>query len=686
MSVSEEQRQIIANVVREVILPEFSQGMERSFDGRLATMNQTVMSVAERVRLLEEKITTMTPGRANSIRDKMKEARDYKPKEWSGEKSYPFSRLGKCVRNWGSVLNSKFDQILNVAESHEYLDDDKFDKVKEYCTMEDFLELKRALGRLLIDTCAGEAQAFVDVPDRNGFQAWKQLTDHYDPRGGVDRGRAYTRITQPQMTTKRAKDAGKAMQMLKSWENELYMYIAKFGEQISDTAKITAIKAIMPEDMFGSKGAFRGRVYTTYESIRRDIMHFLEDRPPTEAVDMEIGAMDNQGDMVDDATNMKSEEIDSKTNADMINTIYAAMFGGPYVKGKGKGGDVPGWSNWQGKGKSGYYPYNAWVSNSTWAKASHKGEKGEKGEKGDKGKGKGKGKPCWRCGLPGHFARECYTNLEAKGKGKGGGLYEMSPMEDEWKEVDRQEEYYPDFLAALAEEDFPKVGDEDWKVMSARRNKKRRNRKIGMVSFCKDECGDACACSKVGQATSGQDDATTLLILSEGRKPTPAFNMNEKKVTWKKIEAAVDSGAVDIVGNPVDFPGIEVEQTDESKNGDYWVGPGGEHVAKEGVMKVNWETNGGVKKRLMVKAGRVGKTLISADKLCEGGYEVRLTKRSPKLIHEKTGETIPLRRTKGMFILDMWIKVPNADNSTAHRVERMDVGTMSGPGFIRQGW
>ena len=61
----------------------------------------------------------------------------------------------------------------------------------------------------------------------------------------------------------------------------------------------------------------------------------------------------------------------------------------------------------------------------------------------------------------------------------------------------------------------------------------------------------------------------------------------------EKIEAAVDSGAVDIVGNPDDFPGIPVEQTEESKNGDYWVGPGGARVIKEGEMRVNWETDWG---------------------------------------------------------------------------------------------
>eukprot|EP00973_Karenia_brevis_P009282 1257864-Karenia_brevis.AAC.1 len=107
---------------------------------------------------------------------------------------------------------------------------------------------------------------------------------------------------------------------------------------------------------------------------------------------------------------------------------------------------------------------------------------------------------------------------------------------------------------------------------------------------------------------------------------------------------------------------------------------------KQGEMRVNWETNNGVRKSIRIKAGSVGKTLISVDKLCEGGYEARLTKTRPKLIHEKTGETIPLRRVKGMFILDMWVKIGPKKSPAMRDDQKMDVGAVSLPVFVRPGW
>ena len=103
-------------------------------------------------------------------------------------------------------------------------------------------------------------------------------------------------------------------------------------------------------------------------------------------------------------------------------------------------------------------------------------------------------------------------------------------------------------------------------------------------------------------------------------------------------------------------------------------------------MRVNWETDGGVKKSLRIKAGKVGKTLISVDKLCEGGYEARLTKVRPRLINEKSGEVIPLRRSRGMFILDMWVKVSADGSSTVPDGQKMDIGAVKAPVIIRPGW
>lgn len=55
--------------------------------------------------------------------------------------------------------------------------------------------------------------------------------------------------------------------------------------------------------------------------------------------------------------------------------------------------------------------------------------------------------------------------------------------------------------------------------------------------------------------------------------------MEKKK---NKIEAAVDSGACDVVANPADLPDAEVTATKESRSKDHWNGAGGGKIAQLG--------------------------------------------------------------------------------------------------------
>ena len=54
----------------------------------------------------------------------------------------------------------------------------------------------------------------------------------------------------------------------------------------------------------------------------------------------------------------------------------------------------------------------------------------------------------------------------------------------------------------------------------------------------------------------------------------------------------------------------------------------------------------------------MSRTLISVDTRQETGHDVILTKNQPRIVNVRTGETIPLRNSKGMFILDMWLWIP----------------------------
>ena len=72
-----------------------------------------------------------------------------------------------------------------------------------------------------------------------------------------------------------------------------------------------------------------------------------------------------------------------------------------------------------------------------------------------------------------------------------------------------------------------------------------------------------------------------------------------------------------------------------------------------------------MKHGLRAKAGGVGKTLISGDRLLEAGYAVILNRRNPRLMHETTKEIIKLERRNRMFLMKMWVRVKVKKNEVA---------------------
>ena len=132
-----------------------------------------------------------------------------------------------------------------------------------------------------------------------------------------------------------------------------------------------------------------------------------------------------------------------------------------------------------------------------------------------------------------------------------------------------------------------------------------------------------------------------------------AINDNEGR--WMRIDAAIDSGAVDSVINRECIPHIKVWPTPESERGESWTGVGGESIRKEGQVILNWFTDQGNMKRSRFKVGRVKRTLISVSKLNEFGFDARLGKTRPHLFNEHTGEVIELKKDRGMFVLPLWV-------------------------------
>ena len=117
----------------------------------------------------------------------------------------------------------------------------------------------------------------------------------------------------------------------------------------------------------------------------------------------------------------------------------------------------------------------------------------------------------------------------------------------------------------------------------------------------------------------------TISMLAD--KVDSNLNSVEEKWVWKKIEAAVDSGAVDHVIDPDDVPGINMIETDASRAGRAWTGPSGEEIPKLGAIKLPWTIGDGQNRILNFQAGKVGRPLISASRLEDAGIDTRIGRR-----------------------------------------------------------
>ena len=120
----------------------------------------------------------------------------------------------------------------------------------------------------------------------------------------------------------------------------------------------------------------------------------------------------------------------------------------------------------------------------------------------------------------------------------------------------------------------------------------------------------------------------------------------------------VDSGTVECITTRERVPPLSVEETPESRRRETWTFAGGKKIRKERKVTVNWMTASGVSSCGGCKVRSVSRTLISVDRRQETGHDVILTKNQPRIVDVRTAETLPLRKSKGMSILDLWLWIP----------------------------
>ena len=132
----------------------------------------------------------------------------------------------------------------------------------------------------------------------------------------------------------------------------------------------------------------------------------------------------------------------------------------------------------------------------------------------------------------------------------------------------------------------------------------------------------------------------------------------------------MDSGACDCVAPPDTFPGIPIMQTTASRDGLEYTAAGGHRIPNLGMCRPVVFTVDGECNAMAFQMAAISKPLGAVSKFEEAGYEVRFRRpeRGGSFIEcERTGKKTPLRKSGGVYFLDVWMKFGDHVNSQGFR-------------------
>jgi hypothetical protein len=130
---------------------------------------------------------------------------------------------------------------------------------------------------------------------------------------------------------------------------------------------------------------------------------------------------------------------------------------------------------------------------------------------------------------------------------------------------------------------------------------------------------------------------------------------------WEEIEITVDSGACDTVLPSKMLPGVKLEETEASRNGEEYEVANGHVIYNEGVKRCIMMTRGSATpKGIIFQVSDVHKPLMSVGSMADAGFECLLGRAGGLLRDEDSGEMIPLERRGNLYHFKAWIR--SADN------------------------
>ena len=124
-----------------------------------------------------------------------------------------------------------------------------------------------------------------------------------------------------------------------------------------------------------------------------------------------------------------------------------------------------------------------------------------------------------------------------------------------------------------------------------------------------------------------------------------------------------DSGAADTVAPEELFGDYPLEPSPGSISNMWYVGAGGQRIQNKGQRTILVMSKEKKLKWMTVQVAAVKKMLISASKNNDCNNEVIYRKSGSYIRDERTGDVLSLRRSRGTYVLDLWV-VPHQMGET----------------------
>ena len=151
-------------------------------------------------------------------------------------------------------------------------------------------------------------------------------------------------------------------------------------------------------------------------------------------------------------------------------------------------------------------------------------------------------------------------------------------------------------------------------------------------------------------------------------RPLHAFPREEGEVTqdekgdkWVKLSMTADTGASDTVFPTSWFPEVAAKESAESRAGVTYRAANGKPLPNRGMKDLEVTTQDGQQCRMRVQLADIHKPLFSLGRSTEKGHRVVLDDGAGSYLeHKGSGQKVALRKENGVYMLDVWVKIPSS--------------------------